>query len=113
VLSSYLIGRDFVFTMDSWWWGVPPSHLAVDVGRLKHWVGVPNVHAHRFRHSFALEFLRRGANVYALKEILGHSTMDMPLRYLALVQADTQSAHQLASPMAILSVHMASGSLQQ
>jgi len=38
--------------------------------------GVHGVHVHRFRHSFALEFLRRGGNVHVLKEIPEQSIAD-------------------------------------
>jgi integrase/recombinase XerD len=33
--------------------------------------GVSDVHPHRFRHTFAIEFLRNGANIYALQAALG------------------------------------------
>ena len=39
--------------------------------------GVPNATVHRFRHTFAISFLRNGGNVYALQAMLGHP--DVPL----------------------------------
>ncbi len=60
---------------------------------------VVDAHPHRFRHTFAINFLRNGGDPYSLQMILGHSTMDMVKTYLALAQADLIAAHQKASPV--------------
>ena len=52
---------------------------------------------HTFRHTFAVEFLR-GGNVFGLKEILGHTTLHMVNRYVALAQADVENQHRQFSP---------------
>lgn len=61
--------------------------------------GVRNAYPHRFRHTFAIEFLRNDGNIYALQEILGHTTLDMVKRYLAFSQADVMNTHKKASPV--------------
>ncbi len=74
--------------------------LAKLLARIRRRAGVVKVHSHRFRHTFAINFWRNGGNAYALQMVLGHSTIEMVKRYLALAQADVEAAHRQASPVA-------------
>jgi integrase/recombinase XerD len=56
---------------------------------------------HAFRHTFALNYLRRGGSVFHLQKILGHSTLDMTRRYCALTTDDLVQAHQGLSLLSV------------
>jgi integrase/recombinase XerD len=60
--------------------------------------GVPNAHPHRFRHTFAVNFLRNGGNQISLMRLLGHTSLSMTAHYVALVQADLEEQHRKFSP---------------
>jgi len=75
------------------------STLRQLIERLALRAGVPDATAHRFRHTFATESLRNGMNIYALQKALGHTTLEMVKRYLALVQADLDRQMDRSSPV--------------
>jgi integrase/recombinase XerD len=59
---------------------------------------VVNAHPHRLRHTFAINFLKNGGNVFQLQDILGHASLKMCKRYARFATNDLQDAHGRASP---------------
>jgi len=72
-------------------------HLINSIGAR---ANIPHANVHRFRHTFAINFIRNGGNAYTLQRLLGHSTMEMVRTYLALAAQDDSDSHRQASPVA-------------
>lgn len=54
---------------------------------------------HRFRHTFALQFLRKDRNPLSLQYLLGHSDLRMVRHYVSTRgMEDALKAHEGASP---------------
>ena len=51
---------------------------------------------HQLRHTYATEMLRAGASLPAVKELLGHRTIEMTLRYVQVSQMDLQREYHQA-----------------
>lgn len=73
--------------------------LASIIGRIARRAEVPGAHPHKFRHTFAVNFLRNGGDIFSLQAILGHETLEMVKQYVAIAKMDIQRAHAKASPV--------------
>jgi len=61
--------------------------------------GVERLHAHLCRHTFAINYLLNGGDIFSLREILGHTTLEMVNHYLHFTSSQITDQHHKYSPM--------------
>ncbi|OQA17471.1 MAG: Tyrosine recombinase XerC [Chloroflexi bacterium ADurb.Bin360] len=71
-------------------------HMLLAVGQR---AGVPNVYAHRFRHTFAINYLRNGGDLLTLQAILGHRDLRMVRHYAKVAAEDCAAVHLRVDPV--------------
>ncbi len=93
-------GGDCLWKTDD---GKPMAMYSVKtmIARLKRRAGVVSGGgAHRFRHYFATRYLEGGGDLNSLRLLLGHSSLDMVLKYSGYVDAQRALAtHQQFNPL--------------
>ena len=78
-----------------------PDHSYTVVRRALDEIGFLGRHRgpHVLRHTFAINFLRAGGDMFRLQRILGHSSFEVMKAYLALQTEDILAAHRQFSPL--------------
>jgi len=75
---------------------------------LKRWgkkAGVPRLHAHLCRHTYATKFLTHNCgDVFRLQQILGHTTLEMVRRYVHYTSTEAMIQGHVKSPVDQLEV---------
>jgi len=56
---------------------------------------------HATRHTFAVNYLRRGGNVFALQRVMGHSDLETTRKYVNMTTADLQAMHERVSLLSL------------
>jgi integrase/recombinase XerD len=55
--------------------------------RLARWANVEGARCHRFRHTYAVSYLKNGGDVYKLSRLMGHSSVSITETYLRALKA--------------------------
>jgi len=79
LLQEYTEGMD----PDSKIFNITPVAISDKIRRFARIAGV-NIHTHSLRHAYATRLLERGANIKAVQELLGHSSIGTTEAYLSL-----------------------------
>lgn len=73
------------------------------VGRAAHRARIRHVHCHLLRHTFATNYLvKEVGDSLRLQQILGHTSLEMVRRYVALANVQQSLIERRASPMDLI-----------
>ena len=89
--------RNFFLSLEGY--AVTYNALRLIMTRLAARSGVERLHAHLLRHTFAVNYLVNGGDVFTLQQILGHTTLDMVRRYVNLANTHVMTQHKRFSPV--------------
>jgi integrase/recombinase XerD len=89
---------NFFLTRDGW--PLTKNRVETIIKNLGKKAGLEGVRCspHTFRHTFCIQFLRNGANLFSLQQMTGHSSLEVLRGYVALAESDLKIAHQRFSP---------------
>lgn len=76
-----------------------PASIRLLINRIGHNAKVTKCHPHRFRHTFAVNYLLNGGDVFTLQRLMGHKDIKMTMRYIYFLKSNLASVHRNASPV--------------
>jgi len=74
------------------------SGLRAIIRRISKIAGIPEPGLHDFRRAFALAMVRNGSDLLTVSRLLGHSSLVVTQRYLAINDTDLHEVHRKTSP---------------
>jgi len=79
---------------------IKANRLSQAIKRMSIAANVPDLSPHKFCHSFAVNFLRNGGDIFLLQILLGHSYLTMVRRYISALNIDDAIlSHEKFSPV--------------
>lgn len=67
--------------------------------KLKKDLNIDVLSSHKIRHYYATELLKNGADIYSVKELLGHSDLEMTQRYLDFTNEEIKNNNFKFNPL--------------
>jgi site-specific recombinase XerD len=78
---------------------ITPNTIKLVFTRLAKSSGIERLHAHLCRHTFSVNYLLNGGDIFSLREILGHTSLEMVNHYVHFTTAQIAGQHHKYSPM--------------
>jgi integrase len=98
ILETWVKGRRNEFIFYNYETGKPFVDLSAGLALACQKAGITGVTWHTLRHTFASRLLDRGVDIVTVKELLGHSTVLVTMRYLhPNLEAKVQAVAKLAA----------------
>lgn len=76
-----------------------PNTLQKMFSRLGRKAKVERCNTYRFRHTFAIEYLRNGGDVFSLQALMRHKRISTTRKYVKFIGQDYERIHRFASPV--------------
>ena len=67
--------------------------------KLKHDLNIDVLSSHKFRHYYATQLLKNGADIFVVKELLGHSDLKMTQRYIDYTNDEIKKSNFKFNPL--------------
>ena len=78
---------------------ITPNTVKMVFSKLARSSGINRLHAHLCRHTFSVNYILNGGDIFSLREILGHTTLEMVNHYLHFTSSQITAQHHKYSPM--------------
>ncbi len=69
------------------------------LNKLKKDLNIDILSPHRFRHLYATQLLRNGADIYSVKELMGHQRLEITQRYIDFTNEEIKQNNFKYNPL--------------